>query len=49
LTDYEAHINTKYGQMVIHFSDKSDLERKLEEVTELTQLIESKSFVMGSK
>src|SRR5438093_5222378 len=43
LVDYEAHINTKYGWMVIHFTDKTDLEKKLEFAAEFNQLIESKS------
>ena len=43
MADYEAHINTKHGQIVIHFTDKLDLENKLKEVAEFTQLIDSKS------
>ena len=43
MSDFEAHINTKHGQIVIHFTDKVDLEKKLKEVAEFTQLVDSKS------
>jgi hypothetical protein len=32
MADYEARIHTKFGEIVIHFNDKEDLEEKLTEV-----------------
>ncbi len=43
MADYEAHVNTKHGKIVIHFADKLDLENKLKEIAEFIVLIESKS------
>jgi hypothetical protein len=43
LGDFEARINTKHGQIVIHFTDKLDLESKLKDVAEFTKLIDSGS------
>ncbi len=43
MPDYEARINTKFGQLVLHFNDKSELEKKLEGVAELIQTIEARS------
>lgn len=41
--DYEAHIKTKFGSLVIHFTDKADLEKKLQDVNTLVQTIEGQS------
>ncbi len=43
MADYEARIKTKFGEFVIHFSDKSELDKKLEGIGELIQTIETKS------
>jgi hypothetical protein len=43
MADYEARINTKFGELIVHFNDKLDLEKKLDLANELAQLIVSKS------
>ena len=43
MQDYEARSKTKFGEFVIHFSDKSELEKKLDGVSELIHTIETKS------
>jgi hypothetical protein len=43
MPDYEARINTKFGQLVIHFSDKSELDKRLDGIAELVQTLETKS------
>ncbi len=40
MSDYEAKIRTKFGELTIHFKDKADLEAKLSQVSELTATIE---------
>jgi hypothetical protein len=40
MSDYEARINTKFGELVIHFKDKEDLARKLLQVQEITSTVE---------
>nr|MDO8100126.1 hypothetical protein [Candidatus Njordarchaeota archaeon] len=40
MPDYEARIKTKYGELTIHFADKPDLEKKLEQVPEFATTIE---------
>ncbi len=41
MSDYEAKIRTKFGELTIHFKDKTDLESKLLQVPELNMAIES--------
>ena len=43
MPDYEAIINTKFGQLIIHFNDKLELGKKLDGIAELIQTIETKS------
>jgi hypothetical protein len=40
MSDYEARIKTKFGELTIHFSDKTDLENKLTQVPDLSAAIE---------
>jgi len=40
MSEYEAKIRTKFGELIIHFKDKPDLEAKLSQVNELTTTIE---------
>jgi len=40
MSEYEARIKTKFGELIIHFKDKADLEKKLSQVTEFTTTIE---------
>ncbi len=40
MSDYEAKIRTKFGELTIHFKDKADLEAKLSQVNELATTIE---------
>jgi hypothetical protein len=40
MSEYEARIKTKFGELTIHFKDKADLEKKLAQVTEFTTTIE---------
>ena len=40
---YEARINTKFGQLVIHFNDQSDLAAKMKDANTIVLAIESKS------
>ncbi len=41
MSDYEARINTRFGELVIHFIDKIDLSNKLQDVGSLVQIIET--------
>jgi len=43
MASYEAHINTKFGKLIVHFTDRSDLTIKLEEAALLIQTIETKT------
>ncbi len=43
MANYEAHINTRFGELVVHFNDRSDLTTKLEDAALLIQTIESKT------
>jgi len=40
MSEYEARIKTKFGELTIHFKDKEDLEKRLAQVTEFTTIIE---------
>jgi len=40
MSDYEAKIKTKIGELTVHFTDKADLEKKLSQVSEFTSIIE---------
>ena len=40
MPDYEARIRTKFGELTIHFADKTDLENKLAQVPDLSATIE---------
>jgi len=40
MSDYEARIKTKFGELTVRFNDKADLEKKLEQIPELTATIE---------
>jgi len=40
MSEYEARIKTKFGELTIHFKDTEDLEKKLTQVTEFTTIIE---------
>ncbi len=40
MPDYEARVKTKFGEFIIHFSNKADLEKKLSQIPELTATIE---------
>jgi hypothetical protein len=42
MSDYEARIHTKFGEIVIHFNGKEDLEEKLSQVLELTGIIQKR-------
>jgi hypothetical protein len=41
MPDYEARIKTKIGEFTVHFSDKSDLEKKLAQIPEFASTIEN--------
>jgi len=43
MSNFEARINTKFGQLVIHFDDQNDLAAKMQEAKVMVQAIESKS------
>ena len=43
MPEYEARIRTKVGELVVHFNDKAELEKKLENAAELIQIMESKT------
>jgi len=42
MSEFEAKIHTKFGEIVIHFNDKEDLEKKLSCTPELVDLIQKK-------
>jgi hypothetical protein len=42
MSDYEARIKTKFGELTIHFTDKADLENKLSQVQDLEKVIAEK-------
>lgn len=41
MSEYEARIKTKFGELIIHFNDKADLEKKLAEIPDFTSTIEN--------
>jgi hypothetical protein len=43
MPDYEARIRTKFGELVIHFNDRGELDKRFESAPELVQAIETKS------
>jgi hypothetical protein len=40
MSEYEARIRTKFGELTVHFSDRADLERKLQQISEFADTIE---------
>jgi hypothetical protein len=40
MSQFEARIKTKFGELIIHFTDKKDLAKKLLLVTEITSTVE---------
>jgi len=40
MSQFEARIKTKFGELIIHFTDKEDLTKKLLQVPEITSTVE---------
>jgi hypothetical protein len=40
MSQFEARIKTKFGELIIHFTDKEDLAKKLFQVPEITSTVE---------
>ena len=43
MPDYEARINTKFGELVVHFNDKNELDARLQDINTMNQVIETKT------
>jgi len=41
MTNYEARIRTKFGELVVHFDNKEELDQRLKEVQDLTRYAET--------
>ena len=43
MSNFEARINTKFGELVVHFNDQNELAARMQDAKEFVQAIESKS------
>jgi hypothetical protein len=49
MQDYEVRIRTKFGELIFHFSDKADLEKKLAPMSEFATTVEQSIWPILAK